>query len=100
MMYRDRVGFSGCRVEYERSICCCLSCPPEVGWIMRKAAARATSYLHVAKADDGSIIWKWKLAVKSGESKFKFSEEFEESTPDGRKVKVSVKVKPDINTSL
>ena len=63
---------------------------------MRKAAARATSYINMSKDAEGNINYKWKLAVKSGQVSFKMGEEYEEVTPDGRTVKVPEKYKKPV----
>merc|ERR1711953_571673 len=56
-----------------------------VGWITRKAAKNATVYGNFKK-DGEKIDFKWKLSIKSGHAVFLLGEEFEEWTPDGRKV--------------
>lgn len=66
-----------------------------VGWIMRKAAARATSYINMSKDAEGNISYKWKLAVKSGHVTFKMEEEYDETTPDGRTVKSTMRMDGD-----
>ena len=60
---------------------------PEVGFILRKAGAHATTTIEIASNNEG-IRWQYKIAFKSGDLKFNFGNVFDETTPDGRTVKV------------
>ena len=55
--------------------------------MLRKAGARATVFLYYSKEDETWTL-RYKIAFKGGELKFKFGDEFDEITPDGRLVKV------------
>merc|ERR1712227_385004 len=66
----------------------------EVGWITRKAALYATSYINLSKLGDTYTL-KWKIAVKTGTADFKEGQEFEEWSPDGRKVKTTCEMDGD-----
>jgi len=69
----------------------------EVGWLTRKAAAYATGYLNLSKKEGEADVYtlKWKITVKTGEADYKEGEEFDEETPDGRKVKSTVTMDGD-----
>ena len=56
--------------------------------MLRKAGQFSTTVMDISKEGD-LWIWKYKIAFKSGELRFHLGEEFDETTPDGRKVKVS-----------
>jgi len=66
----------------------------EVSFVLRKAGANAVTYLDI-QMDGDYVSWDWKIAFKSGVAKFKLGEEFDEVTPDGRKVKSIVTVEGD-----
>ena len=59
----------------------------DVSFVLRKAGAHSTTYLDLSMEGD-TMRWQYKIAFKSGDLKFKVGEEFDETTPDGRKVKV------------
>ncbi|CAD5113043.1 DgyrCDS2240 [Dimorphilus gyrociliatus] len=58
----------------------------EVGFLLRKAGGMATTYYQLSLNGD-TINFKYKIATKKGDLYFKLNEEFDEVTPDGRKVK-------------
>ena len=58
-----------------------------VSFVLRKAGAAATTYLEIFTEGD-LCRWKYKIAFKSGDLKFKLGETFDETTADGRAVKV------------
>merc|ERR1719431_183848 len=62
-----------------------------VSFVLRKAGSKAVVYLDITNEGD-AVNWDWKIAFKSGVSTFKLGEEFDEVTPDGRKVKSTVSV--------
>lgn len=60
-----------------------------VSYILRKAGSTATTYIEIFKEGD-TCRWKYKIAFKSGDLSFKMNETFDETTADGRAVKVSI----------
>ena len=52
--------------------------------LLRKAGAISTTYADICEEGD-SFRWKYKIAFKSADLKFQLGEDFEETTPDGRK---------------
>ena len=60
---------------------------PGVSFVLRKAGAAATTYLEIFTEGD-LCRWKYKIAFKSGDLKFKLGDTFDETTADGRPVKV------------
>lgn len=57
-----------------------------VGWMTRKVAATVSPVIELTEKD-GIYCLTSQSTFKNTEIKFKFGEEFEEETPDGRKVK-------------
>ena len=53
--------------------------------VLRKAGAMSTTTLDLSEEGD-TWRWQYKIAFKSGDLKFHLGEDFEETTPDGRKV--------------
>lgn len=63
-------------------------CVLGVGFAMRQVASKAKQILTVAVDADGTITFK-SQSIKTNEGQFKLNEEFESTTGDGRKTKVS-----------
>ena len=59
-----------------------------VNFILRKAGSRATTYIEIFTQGD-VCRWKYKIAFKNGDLTFKLDETFDETTADGRAVKVN-----------
>lgn len=57
-----------------------------VGMIVRKMGATVSPVVQVTE-NNGEYVLKTESTFKNSEIKFKLGEEFEEETPDGRKVK-------------
>ena len=60
----------------------------DVSFVLRKAGAHATTYIEISREGADGIRWQYKIAFKSGDLHFKLGQEFDETTPDGRPVKV------------
>lgn len=70
--------FSGCAI------------PAGVGLVMRKMGNAATPTVEITE-EDGTYTLKTVTTFKTTEIKFKVGEEFEETTADGRNVKVNLR---------
>lgn len=55
--------------------------------VLRKAGAMATTYMDISM-DGDTYSYKWKIAFKNGTVVFKLNTEFNDTSPDGRKIKV------------
>lgn len=60
-----------------------------VGWMTRKMGAQVSPVIELTE-NDGLYSLTSQSTFKNTEIKFKFGEEFEEETPDGRKVKSTI----------
>ena len=60
-----------------------------VSWLLRKAATVSTPVTEISE-NKGEWTIKTSTTLKNMELKFKFGEEFDEKTPDGRDVKAKV----------
>ena len=65
-----------------------LSPHTEVGFMIRKIGAMAKPNVIIAQDGDTWTL-RSETSLSTNENKFKIGEEFEETTPDGRKVQVA-----------
>ncbi|CAD5110985.1 DgyrCDS337 [Dimorphilus gyrociliatus] len=70
-----------------------------VSMILRKAGALATTYMDISM-DGDTFSLKWKIAFKGGTTVYKMDTEFDDTSPDGRKIKSRVGYKDGIWTWL